>query len=260
MAWSTALGIVLAFVVIVLTVLSEGGNPLSLLNVPASIIVFGGTAVVVLIAFPPSQNKKVPVAFMQLFKHKPADLNELIALLVELADKARRMGLLSLQEEEERLKDPFLKKGIQMVVDGTDPDVVRQFLSTDTAHMQERHAKYYGVFNAMGGYSPTLGIIGTIMGLVTVLGHMDDPDHLAGAIATAFLAAFYGVAAANLLWLPIGSKMQALSDHETFMRNIMMEGILSIQAGDNPRLVGDKLEAFLAPAERKLGREEKTGG
>jgi chemotaxis protein MotA len=257
MAWSTGAGLVLAFVVLIGTTLIEGGNPAALLNAPAALIVFGGTFVTALISFTPARTLGMVKMLMQIFKFKAPPQEDLIKQIVDLADKARRQGLLALDEEVNQLQEEFLKKGLQLVVDGTDPDMVRKLLEIDTHHMAKRHRGGQAVLEAMGGYAPTMGIIGTVMGLINVLGHMSDPEHLAHSIATAFLATLYGVASANLIWLPLGSKLGQVDQEELLTRAIMTEGVLAIQAGDNPRIVGSKLEAFLPPASRTMESQER---
>jgi chemotaxis protein MotA len=250
MGWSTLVGLLLAFAALLASNLMEHGNPLALLNGPGAVIVFGGTIGSALVSFPPQRTLGLPSAIGQIFKQKLPDHREVIAQIVELADKARRQGLLSLEEEANKLSDNFMRQGLQLVVDGIDPDVVRSLLEVETERTSERHAGSYGVLAAMGGYAPTMGIIGTVMGLVNVLGNMEDPSKLAGSIATAFLATFYGVGSANLVWLPLASKLKQVDEEEALVRSIMTEGILSIQAGDNPRVVRTKLEAFLSVKDR----------
>jgi chemotaxis protein MotA len=257
MAWSTAAGLILAFACLIISNLLEHGNPLALLNAPAAVIVFGGTLGSALVSFPPERTLSLPKTIMTLFKGKMPAHADLIKLLVELADKARRQGLLALEEEEARLTEPFMRKGVQLVVDGVDPSVVRELLEIDSEHMSERHASNYALLAAMGGYAPTMGMIGTVMGLVNVLGSMEDPSKLAAAIATAFLATFYGVATANLIWLPLSSKLKQASAEEMLMRSIITEGVLAIQSGDNPRIVSTRLESYLSPKHRTT--EQRSG-
>lgn len=183
--------------------------------------------------------------------------------MVEMARRARRGGVLSLEEEAQAINDPFLKKGILLVVDGTDPELVRNVLDIDLAMTEKRHSSNYSALEAMGGYAPTMGIIGTVMGLVNVLAHLEDPSKLGSAIAVAFIATFYGVASANLLWLPLASKLKKRSEDEMVLRQMMLTGILSIQAGDSPRVVEDKLKSFLGKAALKpvaAGDEQKEAG
>ena len=175
---------------------------------------------------------------------------ELIGRIVALAEKARREGLLSLEEEISQINDPFLQKGMQLVIDGTDPELVRQVLEIDLSLMEKRHEDGFGTWESMGGFAPTFGIMGTVLGLVKVLSNLSDPSSLGPAIATAFLATFYGISSANVFWLPVGAKLRKKSEEEVLFRQVMLDGILSIQAGDNPRIIQEKLEGFLSPKER----------
>jgi chemotaxis protein MotA len=168
-----------------------------------------------------------------------------------MADKARREGLLALEEESKKIPDPFLRQGIMLVVDGTDPAQVRQILELEIKNMEERHEIGINFFVTAGGFSPTFGIIGTVMGLISVLKQLDDPGKLAKSIAAAFLATLWGLLSANLIWLPIGGKLTLRSKEEVTYRHMLLEGILSLQAGENPRIIKEKLSTFLSPAERK---------
>lgn len=229
-----------------------------LLNVPAGLIVFLGTFAAALIAFPLATVLKLPTLFIQATKGTMEAGPELVALFLRLAEKARRQGLLALEDETAQIHDEFLRKGIMLVVDGTDPEVVRTVLEIDSAVLEERHKEGYELLEALGGFAPTLGIIGTVMGLVSVLGSLSDASKLGPAIAVAFIATFYGVATANLAWLPLGAKLKRKSHAELSAREMMLEGILSIQAGDNPRIVQEKLAGYLAP--RLRPREEDGRG
>ncbi|MBA4385750.1 MAG: hypothetical protein C0410_13515 [Anaerolinea sp.] len=174
-----------------------------------------------------------------------------------MADKARREGLLALEEESKKIKDPFLQKGIMLVVDGVDPSQVRAILETNIENLEERHKKGAAAFAGAGGFAPTFGIIGTVMGLMNALKMLDDPEKLAEAIAGAFLATLWGLLFANLIFLPLGNKLKAKSQEEVHYRNLLTEGILALQAGENPRIVREKLNAFLAPKEIKTDDGKK---
>jgi chemotaxis protein MotA len=261
MAWTTLIGLLIGFGAMLLSTTLEGGSPAGLLNTPAAVMVFGGTIGCALISFPPHITLGLPKMIMRIFQQKLPDANKTINLLVDMADKARRQGLLSLEEEGAKLNDPFLKMGLQLVVDGIAPETVRQLLEIDTEQMAERHAASYQMLTALGGYAPTMGIIGTVMGLVSVLGKLgNDPAGLGESIASAFIATLYGVATANLLWLPLGNKLKAANEEEVLLRTIMSEGILAIGAGDNPRVVRTKLESFLPPRARGKGEAAAAGG
>jgi chemotaxis protein MotA len=173
-----------------------------------------------------------------------------VTTLVGYAGKARREGLLGLEEDITTIEDPFLKKGLQLVVDGTDGEMIREILETDTAYMQARHKVGSDMMTAAGGFAPTLGIIGAVAGLIHALGTVSDPSKLTGAIAVAFTATFYGIGFANLIFLPLGGKLQMRSKQEAFTRELTLVGVLSISAGDNPRIVEDKMKAFMSPRDR----------
>ncbi len=230
----------------------EGGELTGFISSSAALIVFGGTLGATLISFPLNQVMKLPTLIVRAFTGGGGGMPppEAVAMFVSLAERARREGLLSLEEEASKINDRFVKKGMLLVVDGIDPEVVRAVLDVDMAAMAERHQKGYGMLEAMGGYAPTMGIIGTVMGLVHVLSNLQDPSQLGPAIAVAFIATFYGVSSANIIWLPLGNKLKSMSKAEVSLREVSREGILAVQAGDNPRIVREKLEAFLASSDR----------
>ena len=232
----------------------------------AFLLVFLGTFGATMVSFPMRTFLKglatgLRTAFVEPIYHE----REVIATLVSFAEKARREGLLALENEAAALEDDFMRKGIQLVIDGRDTDIIRKILETEVAFVHERNCKAEAVFMTMGGYSPTLGIIGTVLGLIAMLkqlGSLGTGNNVAGtlgiATAQAFVATFFGIALANLLWIPLASKIKERAGQQLLMREIMIEGILSIQAGDNPRLLEEKLHAFLDPAERET--EIEAGG
>ncbi|WP_418790994.1 flagellar motor protein [Phosphitispora sp. TUW77] len=248
---ASILGLVLGFGMLIGGFMLEGGHFTSLLEPTAAMIVFGGTAGATIASFSMEDIKQVPQLFKITFTEKKYEVQELIAILSSFAEKARREGLLSLERETATIDDEFLKQGIQLVVDGTDPALVRDILETQIEFTDQRHKIGADIFEAAGGYSPTMGIIGTVMGLVHVLGNLTDPDSLGPSIAVAFIATLYGVCFANAAWLPIGHKLKLKSKQERFIMEIALEGILSIQAGDNPSIVKEKLKAFLAAKVRQ---------
>ncbi|MDB5039496.1 MAG: chemotaxis protein MotA [Candidatus Eremiobacteraeota bacterium] len=229
----------------------------------AFLLVFGGTVGATLVSFPMKTFVRglglgAKIAFTEPVYHE----REVIATLVSFAEKARREGLLALENEAAALEDDFMRKGIQLVIDGRDTDIIRKILETEVAYVQDRNAKAEAVFMTMGGYSPTLGIIGTVLGLIAMLkslGSLSGSGNVTGSLgvatAQAFVATFFGIALANLLWIPLASKIKERAGQQLLMREIMIEGILSIQAGDNPRLLEEKLHAFLDPSERETDIE-----
>lgn len=248
---SSVIGIVLGFGMLLLAYVEEGGSLGALAAPTAAMIVFGGTIGATMTSFSMEEIKQIPKLFKIIFKEKKYEVNELISILCGFAEKARREGLLSLERETASIDDEFLRQGIQLVVDGTDPALVRDILETQIDFTEQRHKVGADIFESAGGYSPTMGIIGTVMGLVQVLGNLTNPDELGPSIAVAFIATLYGVAFANLCWLPMGHKLKLKSKQERFMREIALEGILSIQAGDNPSIVREKLRAFLSAKVRQ---------
>jgi chemotaxis protein MotA len=246
---STVLGLVIGFAAVLGSVILEGGQLVALLNVPAAMIVFGGTIGAALISFSLQSVLSLPKYLVKCVTDRPIEIHAVVESFVRLADKARREGLLALEAEAPAL-DPFSRKGVLLVVDGSDPALVREVLETEISGMERRHRAGASLLEAMGGYAPTMGIIGTVMGLVNVLSKLEDPAELGHSIAVAFIATLYGVASANLVWLPLGHKLKEKSAEEVWVREIMLEGIMSVQAGDNPRMVREKLEAYLPAAGR----------
>jgi chemotaxis protein MotA len=232
----------------------------------AFLLVFLGTVGATMVSFPMRTFLRglwlgARTAFTEPVYHE----REVIATLVSFAEKARREGLLALENEAAALEDDFMRKGIQLVIDGRDTDIIRKILETEVAFVQERNSKAEAVYFTMGGYSPTLGIIGTVLGLIAMLkqlGSLSGTGNVAGtlglATAQAFVATFFGISLANLLWIPLASKIKERAGQQLLLREIMIEGILSIQAGDNPRLLEEKLHAFLDPTERET--EIEAGG
>jgi len=233
------------------SIMIEGGSVAAFANLSAAVLVFGGTIGATVMSFPMEQIVKLPMILKNAFVGAHVDLESTIKLLVSFAERARREGLLALEEQARQIDDPFLQKGIQLAVDGTDPELVKAILETDIAYVQERHAVGASIFATMGGYAPTLGVIGTVAGLVHMMENLSDPGSMGPSIAAAFIATLLGVSSANLVYIPISNKLKTRSAHEVMLREIMLEGILSIQAGDNPRVVEEKLKAFLDPTTRK---------
>jgi chemotaxis protein MotA len=186
-------------------------------------------------------------------KPRVAGTTKLRESLVTFAEQARREGLLSLEASVEGVSDPFVKRGLQMIIDGLEPDTVEEALDLEIEAMQRRHAKWASIFTAMGGYAPTMGIIGTVMGLVGVLSKLSEPEKLGESIATAFIATLIGILTANVLWLPMASNLKQQSEAEVAERKMAMVGIMAIQAGENPRIVAQKLASMADPEKASKG-------
>lgn len=255
---ATLAGVVVAAIGILGGYTIEGGNILGLFNVPGLMIVIVGTFGALLIAFPLELVVGMPkFAMNAVFNKVTIHAEHMSKQLVEMADKARREGLLSLEEETQKVDDAFARKGLMLMIDGTDPDALRQIMEIEIDALSARHRENAKVFEAAGGFSPTLGVLGAVMGLITVLSNLAEPEELGHGIATAFVATFYGVGFANILMLPIAEKLKIRSAEERMVREMILEGILSIQSGDNPRIVKEKLESFLSPHERSHEAEEE---
>jgi chemotaxis protein MotA len=243
---TSVLGLILSFGALLAGILIEGGNLMSYIGISAGVIIFGGTIGATMVSFPMSSIMLVPRLLVIAFTEQKFDIPDTIKRLVGFSERARREGILCLEAELANTTDDFLKSGLQLVIDGTDPTLVRDTLETKIAFVAERHHQGASVIEAAGGYAPTMGIVGTVLGLINVLSNIKNPSQLAGAIAVAFIATLYGIGTANLLWLPLAAKLKAKHESEQLVKHIIMEGILSLQSGDNPRIVEQKLRAFLA--------------
>ena len=238
----------------------EGGQPASLINIPALIIVLCGTLAGTFVSFGMEQLMTLPKLFLKTITGTAPHADHVVGQFVTMADKARREGLLALEGEAQNINDQFLKKGLMLMIDGTDPELLRDILEIDVEALEHRHEENFKVLEAMGGFAPTAGIIGTVMGLITVLSNLANPAELGHKIAGAFIATFYGVFTANIFFLPMGAKLKGMSKEEAYVRRMVMEGILSIQAGDNPRVVQEKLESYLSPKARGKSPAADDGG
>jgi chemotaxis protein MotA len=247
---ATAIGIGAAFVGLLVGAMLEGSAISAFFNVPAALIVLGGTFGVTLAATSMGAMKRVPALYKLALFGAPPDMRGRSEVLVGYAEKARRDGLLALEDQVRELDDDFTRNGMQLVVDGTEPELVRQVLENAIDGTAARHAEGRAPFEKSGGFAPTMGIIGTVMGLVHVLENLDTPEILGPAISGAFIATLYGVASANVVFLPVANKLKQITEAELALREMTMEGILAIQAGDNPRIVADKLAAFVPPDQR----------
>lgn len=256
---STLLGLIIGFACVISSFLIEGGTIGALFSPSALLIVLGGTVGATTFSFGLDNLKNIPALITIVFKDKKYDLNELIRQFVAFADQARREGILSLENGLENIDDDLLKTGLQLIIDGIETPVFRDLLENQVGYMEDRHEKGIALFEAAGGYSPTMGIIGTVMGLVHVLSNMSSPEALAPAIAVAFLATFYGIGFANLLWLPIASKLKDKSSQEVLYHSLTVEGLLSIQEKENPNFIREKLVTFLSSQSMRNSKESNEG-
>ncbi|NLT96251.1 MAG: flagellar motor protein [Clostridia bacterium] len=252
---ATFLGLFSGIIVIVISILIEGGLS-SFWSISSLFIVLGGTLAATMVNYPMSQFVG-SIKIMQIaFKDQVIEPAETINTIVAFAEKARREGLLALEAEAEALDEPFLKKGIQLIVDGTDPELVRSILETELNFVEERHRQGAQIFESMGASAPAFGMMGTLIGLILMLTNLEDPSKIGPGMAVALITTFYGSVLANLFFIPIAGKLKIRSGKEILNKELMLEGILSIQAGENPRIVAEKMKSFLNPIERnKLERK-----
>ncbi|HDS30876.1 MAG TPA: motility protein A [Firmicutes bacterium] len=238
--------------------MSQGGSGLAIFfNVPSLAIVIGGGTAAVMVCFPMKAvigaMKVVKNAFMPQVKESA----DIISTIVSFAEKARREGLLTLEEDAQQLNNEFMSKAIQLVVDGTDPELVRDILEIELAFLEDRHKLGKDIFEQLGAFLPAFGMIGTLIGLIAMLARLDDPSSIGSGMAVALITTFYGAVLANFVALPIAKKLSVRSQEEVLIRQVIVEGVLSIQNGENPRIVSEKLKAFFPPAMRSGGREDE---
>ncbi|MCU1374435.1 MAG: motA [Actinomycetia bacterium] len=253
---ATLIGIILAFMAIMVSTVMEGGNPAAIIAPPALLLVFCGTFGVAMACGTMSDMTTSLKSFKNALLTKAHAADDTIGAIMELAERARREGLLSLEEAVKSVSDPFLKKGIEMAVDGTDPDELRDILEAEISAAKQRGKSASKLFESMGGFAPTLGIIGTVLGLVHVLENLSEPDKLGHLIAGAFLATLWGVLSANVFWLPIASKIKRMSEIDCHHMEIVVEGVLSVQAGSNPRIIEQKLLSLMGVAPDKADMDQ----
>ncbi|MDI3395199.1 flagellar motor protein [Pseudomonas sp. V98_8] len=239
------IGIIMAFVAIIGGNYLEGGHIGALANGPAALIVLGGTIGAALLQSPMSAFKRAMQILAWILFPPRVDLAGGIDRVVNWSLTARKEGLLGLEGVADAEPDSYSRKGLQLLVDGAEPEAIRSILEVDFYTQESRDIEAAKVFESMGGYSPTIGIIGAVMGLIHVMGNLGDPSQLGNGIAVAFVATIYGVASANLVLLPIAAKLKSIALRQSRYREMLLEGILSIAEGENPRSIELKLQGFM---------------
>lgn len=257
---ATVLGLVLGIGFTVWSIMISG-DLASYYNFPSIVITLGGTLAATMLAYPMSSLSGIGKVFQKAFLHKDVSANGIIQEIISLANVARKEGLLSLEEYGSKLDDEFLKKGIMLIVDGTDPELVRNILETELVFLEERHSHGQGMLESMGSFAPAFGMIGTLIGLVNMLKTLDDVSTVGPQMSVALITTFYGSALANIIFLPLAKKLNIKSKSEVLVKELMIEGLLSIQAGENPRIIEEKLKTFIPPDLRKEFKKvsEKEG-
>ena len=251
---ATIIGLVTGVGFILFGIMTGGGIALYI-DVKSMMIVGGGTIGATLINYPLAEVIGTIKIVQKAFLHKEESPMEIIDTLVSFAETARREGILSLEQQAATLDDKFLKTGITLAVDGTEPDHIRDIMTTEINYIAERHKTGANIFDAMGMYAPAFGMVGTLIGLIAMLAKMSDPSSIGPSMAVALITTLYGAFAANLIFIPIAGKLRLRSAGEILVKELSVEGIMSIQSGDNPRIVEDKLKAFISPSLRTT-----TGG
>ena len=261
----TPIGITLGFIMLMLAIMTNSGTEgvASFADIPSVFIVLGGLVASMLVTFKLDQIKLTGKIMKEAFHKNDMQLPELIKLFVRLSERARREGILALENELEEVEDPFIKKGILLAVDGIDPEVITDIMNAEITALEDRHYKGRVLFEKAGDYAPAWGMIGTLIGLVLMLNTLEDPGTLGPSMAVALLTTLYGTVLANLFFHPMASKLEAKTEEEVFTKQIIIEGIIGVQSGQNPRILEEKLSAFLSneAKERKdVGHNESFVG
>lgn len=255
---ATVVGVILGCVAIIVGMIFKGASPAALINPAAIMIIIVGTIAAVMNAFPLKELKELPSLFKIIFtQRQDYNIAEIIDLITDVASQARREGLLSLEQRLDEIDDPFIKKGLQLIVDGQDEDFVREYLEMDIINMEERHITGALIFSQAGTYAPTLGVLGAVVGLIGALGHMDDIAVLGKSISAAFVATLLGIFTGYVLWHPFANKLKRKSQEEVFIKTMVLEGILSIQRGNSPVVIREKMLIFLPPNLRETAEGNK---
>jgi chemotaxis protein MotA len=241
------IGIVWGLTALVLGVLFAKSSILLFYDLPSVMITVGGSIASLMVGYPLKKLLKIPTFFKVALFPQKYDLNELIVTIVSFSEKARREGLLALEDDLEELEDPYIRKGLQLIVDGTDPELVKNILENEVEQMVNRHDDNKRIFDDWATFAPAFGMIGTLMGLVMMLVNLSDRSSIGPYLAVAIITTFYGAVICYLFCQPLASRLDVMTNDEVLYRAIIVMGILSIQSGDNPRIVKDKLITFLPP-------------
>ncbi len=256
---ASLLGLGLGFGFIVMSMVLGGAGLSIYVNIPSVLMVIGGSFAAIMVSNPLPRVLGMTKYVRHVFKVPNYELEKTISTLVNFSERARREGLLALEDDIEEVEDEFLKNGIQMVVDGTDPEIIKTILYNDLSQLEERHAIGIKLMSDWASLAPAFGMIGTLAGLIAMLANLDDPDAIGSGMSLALITTMYGSILANMVLIPFKNKLQDRDQEERLTREIMIEGILSIQAGDNPNILKYKLVSFLDPLKRQSMMEELSG-
>ncbi|MEX0876221.1 MAG: motility protein A [Phycisphaerales bacterium] len=251
----TIIGLVVAFLSVGLAIVL-GGDPLALINIPSLVVVVGGSMGAVICAFPLARILKVHTVILKSFFSEKADVEGVIRDLVKFAEIARREGILSLENHIGDMKEEFVVRGIKMAVDGTDPELIRVIMETELEGIMDRHIAGKMMLDQLAKYAPAFGMIGTLMGLIFMLGSMDDPSKIGPSMAVALITTLYGAMIANIFAGPLADKLYNNDQEEVLLKTVIIAGVMAIQSGDNPRVVESKLLTYLPPSARSAFGED----
>ena len=244
--------------VLLIWAMAAGGQMGIFIEKGSLMMVVGGSITVVFLCYPVANLKSAFSVAKKGFFAQNQSIQKLIDDLVSFAEIARRDGILSLESATKDIDDAFIVSGIQMAVDGTDPELIEQIMTTELDNLIERHETGKGIFDALGKYAPAFGMIGTLVGLIIMLANMDDPSSIGAGMAVALLTTMYGAIVANAFALPLSDRLARRSSEEILMRTIVIKGVMAIQSGDNPRIVEQKLRTFLPPSARTAADQEEA--
>lgn len=258
---TTLLGVIVGFVAVIGAMIFKHISFTVFLNPAAFFVIFVGTAATILNSYPAENLKSLGSLFRILFtKQKGISELEVIRLMIELSTLTRKEGLLALESQMDNIEDPFIRKGLRMVVDGMGEDVIADILGAEVSAMEERHETNASIFSSAGMYAPTLGVLGAVFGLIAAMSHIDDTDAMAEAIAAAFIATILGIFTGYVLWNPFAKKLKVKSHEEVLVKGIVIEGILSLQKGDSPVMIQEKLISVLSQSKQEKILEELKQG
>ncbi|MDQ0215032.1 chemotaxis protein MotA [Oikeobacillus pervagus] len=258
----TPIGLLFGIILLILAIFTSGGMSgfSSFLHIPSFLIVFGGVTTGLLISFPVKDIKHIFVVIKQAFNVENYQLQSLIDIFVKLSEKARREGLLALEATVEEVDDPFIRKGILLAVDGIEQDMIVDIMNAEILALEERHRKGRSLLEKAGDYAPAWGMVGTLIGLVLMLNNLNDPKSLGPNMAIAILTTLYGSLLANMVFIPLSSKLLLKTEKEVFFKQVIIEGVIGVQSGQNPKLLQEKLYAFLSAEEKNkvFARQESA--
>lgn len=252
---TSIIGLILGIAAVVGGQVLEGGSIMAIVQPTAFLIVMGGTAGAVLLAFPGKDLKICLDTLGPMFLQGPIEFGPTMKQITDLALKARKEGLLALQNDIQAIEDPFMRKGLELMTDGTDPALLRDLMETEISLFEEDITTAAKVYESAGGFTPTVGILGAVLGLIHVMENLSDPSKLGSGIAVAFVATVYGVGFANLMFIPMGTKVKFKKKQEVLLRTMVVEGILAIQAGESPNFIQEKLRVYDPKAAAELATE-----